>query len=449
MTIELSRLGDYTVHERASHVPLVVTRSRSSMRMHRLLAGGLRALITIAASACVLFPGIANAATVKVGVVLPLTGGYAGTGTEERRGIELAVERINKAGGIKSLGGATIEAVFADDQGDSKLASSEAERLITQQGVKLMVGPPSSGETLAASVVAERHRIPFLNVISWADELYQRGLKYFFGLPGKASTMAEFMVDGLDQLIKTQQFQPGRIVVLSNGTPFAEAVTGPLNDQLKARGFNVVGYVKYDAKAADLTPVVMKLKGLNAQTIMGISHEPDGLRLQRARKEQDFAPNIIAGISGYAQPSIRKDLGAAGVSQFLSAGVFVLNLASADMNTPGWRPAVQAAKAKWGAEYAPNPLGFGSAYQGMLILKEALEAAGSLDGQAIRQAFLNLRIKKGSELQVSPFKTDLTFDETGFSKGLGFVLVQFPAIDKEVTVYPPELATAQPVLRKK
>lgn len=419
------------------------------MRLRSVVASGCHALITIGVAACLLFPGVVNAATVKVGVVLPLTGGYAGTGTEARRGIELAVERINKAGGIKSLGDATIEAVFADDQGDSKLASSETERLITQQGVKLMVGPPSSGETLAASVVAERHRIPFLNVVSWADELYQRRLKYFFGLPGKASTMAEFMVDGLDHLIKTQQFQPGRIVVVSNGTPFAEAVTRPLNDQLKARGFNVVDYVEYDAKSADLTPVVVKLKGLNAQTIMGISHEPDGLRFNRARKEQDFAPNIIAGISGYAQPSIRKDLGASGVSQILSDGVFVLNLASADMNTPGWRLAVQAAKAKWGPEYAPNPLAFGSSYQGMLILKEALEAAGSLDGQAVRQAFLKLRIKKGSELQVLPFKSDLTFDETGFSKGLSFVFVQFPAIDREVTVYPPELATAKPVLRKK
>lgn len=409
-----------------------------------------RQLFAVGAAAALLAAGVAgaaNAASVKVGVVLPLTGGYAGTGTEQKRGIELSVERINQSGGIKSMGGATIEIVYADDQGDPKLASTEAERLITQQGVKILVGPPSSGESLAASVVAERHRVPFINMISWADELYQRGLKYFVGLPGKASTLAEFMVEGLEYLVKTQNFRPGRIVVLSNSTPFAEAVTGPLNELLKARGFTVVDYVKYDAKAADLTPVVLKLKSLRAETIMGISHEPDGVRLHRARKEQDFAPNIIAGISGYSQPSIRKDLGPDGVAQFLSAGVFVLNLASVDMTTPGWLTAVRAAKAKWGVQYVPNPLGFGSAYQGMLILKEALEAAGSLDGQAIRQSFLKLRIKKGSPLQVMPFKDDLTFDETGFSKGLTFVLSQFPSPEKEVTVYPPDLATAKPMVK--
>ena len=420
--------------------------------MRMISVGRARGWFAAGAAAALLSAGavdLASAASVKVGVVLPLTGGYAGTGTEQKRGIELSVERINQAGGIKSLGGATLEVVFADDQGDPKLASTEVERLISQQGVKILVGPPSSGESLAASVVAERHRVPFLNVISWADELYQRDLKYFFGLPGKASTMAEFMVGGLEYLVKTQDFRPGRIVVLSNSTPFAQAVTDPLHDLLKARGFTVVDYVKYDAKAADLTPVILKLKGLHADTIMGISHESDGVRLHRARMEQDFAPNIIAGISGYAQPSIRKALGPEGVTRVMSAGVFVLNLASVDMTTPGWPIAVQAAKAKWGAQYVPNPLGFGSAYQGMLILKEALEAAGSLDGQAIRQAFLKLRVKKGSPLQVMPFKDDLTFDETGFSKGLTFVLIQFHSVEKEVTIYPLDLATAKPVMKAK
>ncbi len=97
---------------------------------------------------------------VKVGVVLPLSGKLAETGADLKRGLEFAVEEINKAGGIKSLGGAKIVLVFGDSAGKPETGAAEAERLITEEKVVAMLGSYQSAVTKTVSEVCERYPCP-------------------------------------------------------------------------------------------------------------------------------------------------------------------------------------------------------------------------------------------------------------------------------------------------
>src|SRR5688572_5540467 len=102
-------------------------------RLGRMLAAAVftAALSTLGAIA----EAPAQTNKVRIGVVLPLSGQFALGGQNAKRGYDLGVEEINKAGGIKALGGAQIELVYADNQGKQDVAIGETERLIQQENV--------------------------------------------------------------------------------------------------------------------------------------------------------------------------------------------------------------------------------------------------------------------------------------------------------------------------
>lgn len=88
--------------------------------------------------------GLGTAATaeekVRIGVVVPLSGQFAVGGQNVKRGYDLAAEDINKTGGVKALGGAQIELVYADNQGKQEVAIGETERLIQEEKVAAIMG---------------------------------------------------------------------------------------------------------------------------------------------------------------------------------------------------------------------------------------------------------------------------------------------------------------------
>ena len=85
--------------------------------------------------------------TVKIGILLPLSGPAASIGVNSLNGHKLAVDEINEAGGIKSLGGAKIELIVADSGGDPKVGMTQAERLITKDKVVALMGAYQSSVT--------------------------------------------------------------------------------------------------------------------------------------------------------------------------------------------------------------------------------------------------------------------------------------------------------------
>jgi len=135
--------------------------------------------------------GLGTAATaqekVRIGVVLPLSGQFAVGGQNVKRGYDLAAEDINKTGGVKALGGAQIELVYADNQGKQEVAIGETERLIQEEKVAAIMGSWHSATTIAGTQAAERLKTPWIIEVSSANIILERGFKYVTRVNVKAS----------------------------------------------------------------------------------------------------------------------------------------------------------------------------------------------------------------------------------------------------------------------
>src|SRR5689334_20446544 len=121
----------------------------------------------------------AQGTAVKVGVLHPVSGALSYSGQQGRIGAQLAIEEINAAGGIKSLGGAKIEAVLGDAQSTPEGGNAEVEKM-NGAGVAAIVGGYASSICLTASQTAARYDLPYLVDVGVADNIVTRGLKNTF-----------------------------------------------------------------------------------------------------------------------------------------------------------------------------------------------------------------------------------------------------------------------------
>ena len=131
--------------------------------------------------------GLAQADTVKIGNIEPMSGPSATLGKQGKAAREMAVEEINAAGGIKSLGGAKLELIYADSESKPEKGVAEAERLINTEKVHVLTGCWNSAVTYPTTAVAERYGIPFVVPVSVSDKITDQGFKNVFRIAAKDS----------------------------------------------------------------------------------------------------------------------------------------------------------------------------------------------------------------------------------------------------------------------
>ena len=135
---------------------------------------------TAVATGALGFPMIARAApAVKLGVVHPVTGFLQFSGSQCRFGALTAIEEINAAGGIASLGGAKLEAVLGDAQSKAEVGAAEVEKF-NEAGVSAIVGAYASGICLATTQAAAKYGIPHVVDVGVNDKIVGRGLENTF-----------------------------------------------------------------------------------------------------------------------------------------------------------------------------------------------------------------------------------------------------------------------------
>lgn len=157
---------------------------KAVIRMKKLLSSLLACVMLIA-------PAMALAADCQVGILYPLSGNVATIGQLDVLAIELATEIINNEhpeldlpfaaeAGIPGLDGGKLLLTVSDTQGNAEIGQSEAERLIEEIGVDVIIGSSNPAVTKTASTVAERSEIPFINADSTSVDLTERGYEWFF-----------------------------------------------------------------------------------------------------------------------------------------------------------------------------------------------------------------------------------------------------------------------------
>ena len=170
----------------------------------RTFIGGSAATIALASGLSM--PWIAKAAgNVKIGLIHPATGWAAYPAAQLRYGAQMAIADINAAGGIKSMGGAQLEALLGDSQTKPEIGAAEVEKM-NEAGVHAIQGCYQSAVGLAASAAAAKYNIPFSVDVGVSDKLVQRGLPNVFR-----------MADGYGRIAKDAATNLGEINKMAGG----------------------------------------------------------------------------------------------------------------------------------------------------------------------------------------------------------------------------------------
>jgi len=251
---------------------------------------------------CVLFvaglllTGASPAAAVKVGIVLPLTGAEAKFGEIEKRSFEMAVDEINKKGGVK---GQKIELLIEDDTGRPDVGRSVAEKLINKDKVVMLGGGYSSSVTYAVAGVAQQNRIPFLVNTGSADNITTSGWDYIFRLNPPVSEYA-----GAIESLLTDVVKPQTIVILHENSLFGTSGAKSFEATCNKLGYKVLLKQGYEAGGIDFKPVLVRVKQLNPDVVYMISYIMDASLLMKQAKELKLTPKIfIGGAAGFTRPS--------------------------------------------------------------------------------------------------------------------------------------------------
>ena len=336
-----------------------------------------------------------SATVVKLGVILPFTGGSAATGEEQFAGIEMAINKVNAAGGIQSLGGAQIEIVKADSQTSADVGVTEIERLITQENVDVLIGPYNSAVGGSTAPIAEKYGVPYLLVNCTDDNILKNGYEYVFRANGSNSTNAITIVDFLKGLKDKGYDIPQTYgIVYENGdwgTGMAEQLKSYIPDVL---GGEIVLDEPYDSETADLTPIVTKVKAADPDMLIPMSYLNDAILLAQGLAQYQVDVPVFACGGGFSVADFAAKAG--------DSANYILTLSGWNAGILNYKPAEAAAlneeyKAAWGKdmdEYAAN------GYLAGAVMCDALERAGSLDKDTIRDAFAATDIAADSDVLI-------------------------------------------------
>ena len=261
---------------------------------------------TAAAASAMSFPLIAGAQAkaVKVGVLHPVTGALAYSGQQCRMGALMAIEDINKAGGIKSLGGAKIEAMLGDAQSSPQAGTAEIEKM-NEAGVCAVVGAFASAICLATTQAAAKYNLPHVVDVGVADQIVERGLKNTFRFGPGYKKCAEVAVANL-HVLNTAAGKPARtVMIIHEESLFGTGTANLLSKELPGYGYDVKEVIKHANPTRDFNNIALRIKQVNPDIVIPANYYNEYALLVRTMQQQKISPKAIYSVLGGAASSYK------------------------------------------------------------------------------------------------------------------------------------------------
>jgi branched-chain amino acid transport system substrate-binding protein len=404
-----------------------------------LLAVGVLAIIGIAS----IFAPSASAQTVdvKVGLIAPMSGPWARQGDLMIKGANLAVEKINKAGGIKALGGARLKLLVFDAGDTVEKAKNAAQRMVAQEPDLVGVtGAWLSSFTLGVTEVTERAELPLLT-LSYSDLITSRGFKFVFQTSPTGGAQALAALPALVKLAETATGKrPKTVAIVMDNTGAPVSFAKPMREGgIEKLGLKLVVDEIFTPPLSDATPLIQKVRSSRPDLLLLLptAISDDKMCLEKLH-EFGLGRGRIPVISNGAHigaPDMLKNLG-----QDLLEGVMTI---VANWGAKGQEDIIKEFTEKTGEPWITQDSL--STYGDILILKEALETAGVADRRKVAEAIRAMDTSDGPARCFPGGR--IKFDENGRRVGADLVVVQWQK-GVPVTVYPPESAIAQPIWPK-
>lgn len=358
--------------------------------------------------------------SIKIGAVIPVTGRYAAGGGQVKTGYELAVDDINAAGGVDVNGTKIpLELKVLDDESDATKTVQNLETLYSNDNVVAYLGGFGSDLHAAAAAIAEKNKVPYIGVAFALYKVHQQGFKYLFSPFPKSPAIAVATFDMLDSLSP----KPTNVAVFAEKTDWGAELGQLWTDEANKRGYTIKTY-EYAPGTTDFSSIILPAKDSGAEVVLALPNPPDGLALAKQIKELDFNAKAYVFIRAADPPSWGENLGADG---------------NGFMLMPGWNRALkfkgvtemaQRYQDKFGSPPAATT---GPAYAAVQILADAIQRAGSLDRDAIRDAI--------AATDMDTVMGHVTFKDDGTGDVLT-VINQWQD-GKQVLVWPPDQAAGK------
>jgi branched-chain amino acid transport system substrate-binding protein len=336
----------------------------------------------------------------KIGVLEPLTGPLAGEGKRHLEGYEIVRDMINERGGIM---GKKLVFVVADAP-DPTAAASEANRLITREGVKIITGTFSSTLCGAASEAAARQSVIYWETSCVDPRFNKRGLKTVFRTEIDATGFGWYNIEFIAKHLAPRfNLRPNQLTIafLSEDSSYGQGVTESARLRAKQEfGMQELGLEYYNFRTInDFTPVIVKFKQLNPDVVHHIAYTNDAILFWRQAKEQNFLFKALvhAGATGYGSADFGKAHGQD------ANGPFALLEPGPGFKVDALRPDGQKLERQYREAVQKRtgsyPLGGHQlAGGGLWILKLVLDRAQSDELEKVRSAVMSLDLPVGSSI---------------------------------------------------
>jgi branched-chain amino acid transport system substrate-binding protein len=313
---------------------------------------------------------------IPIGGLVSLTGFDSNLGAQAKAGYEIAVDDINRAGGVfvKEYGKKLpLELSVQDMESDLMKVPVRMEWLYTNKKIVAYVGTTMMATT--GTGVSEKNKVSALAIASPRQIQHERGLKYWFSPFPKTPDAARIVLDFIDTLPADKK--PKTVAILQEQADFGIEQAGYFRKEVTQRGYKIVADEKYNQMTKDMSPMIMAMKNAGAELVLSGPVTPDAMLMMRQMKELDYNPKALVVLRGAEDLSWGKALG--------PMGNYVVIMG-------GWHhrvkyPGVDKLNAEYQSKVGrPADIQTGPAYASIQIVAAAVEKAGTLDTTKIRDA---------------------------------------------------------------
>jgi branched-chain amino acid transport system substrate-binding protein len=381
--------------------------------------GSLVAAVSIAAASLVASGASAQDTTpIKLGLAITQTGPYSPPAMFELRGYELAVDQINKAGGLL---GRQVEMVKYDDQGNPSTAVQLYQKLLTDDKVDLLLSPYQADLVAAVAPIVNRAE-KVMPSMSANVEVFSGKFPYLI----QSITQTGRYMAPVIELAAAQGYKT--VALLVQNTQFPKQLGEGVVALAKENGLDVVFNESYPPSTTDFSALVLKAGEKKPDVIIGATYLADAQGIVRAAKAQNVQAKMFAFSIGPVEPEFYHGLGTAAEQMFGTTLYFK------SLKTEGNSEFVAAFKAKYNTDPTYHAA---IAYASMKIFGEVVNKVGSLDQKKIRDEF----VKTDTQTVVGHYK----LNQNGLQLGYTSYALQWLKGQQEL-VWPKDQATASYVL---
>lgn len=368
--------------------------------------------------------------TIKIGAPLPFSGPLQEFGTNSYQGMQVAVNEINAAGGIKSVGGAKLTLLKADVSSfDTGQATSATTQLVSE-GVVAMSGAWLSAQTVPVEGVAESSKVPLISQ-AWADALSANGNQYYFQPPAVSSKLGASGTADLVAAAKAAGVTFKRVTAIAPNDVANETQYKAAIKEFEAKGAKGQPPTFYTPGLTDVTPIVNIVKREHPDLILTGGSPADSVLIVKGLRSAGINTPIMSFGGGFGEQSFAQALGSS------VNGILDVTTWNDDLKLDGVSQAASDYEKAYNAKFMPAEAG--ESWVAIEDVADAINQAKSCSSVKIAQALHSIDITSGPGSAMPP--GGVSFTKQGTNPNAVPILVQWQG-DVPRTIAPAKVATA-------